>query len=520
MSWNQDEPPTNPYRAPDWQFQQVPTVPAQPPAPPPPPRRRAWVLPTVAAGVAVVLVGGTAGAYLLYGRPASSDEPAKPTPATGAPTPPATTQPAAAATLDVCSMLPTAEADRLVPQATVDKRSRDAQYAVYSYCTWTNRRISHGEYWRSRQISVNIAQYRPSGPKTGRAEAQAMHESELGFYTFKAKNEPTDEKKEPGEKDYHSQVKHYPGVGDSAYGQYTWRRDKMLWYSFGEGRARVDDMIIQVKYEASQQRKDAEFLSAESTQSISEENALREVGVLLTHLAKGAAAWKAAHPGELAQVAPSPTQTSTPTPATKPTPSASPTVVAQLPPACRRIAPAMTKLVPGATERARAGTADGAKETECRWLNLKVPSGKDRRRILSAMVTIQVFTNRAGAGDPAAAKSSYATKLGSAQSTANSQLGGLSWGKIEKLDDLGDDAYVQYWTDRQNAVFNGSGDVLVRMGPALIRASFSGAELGVDEPTNSPKVKLLGEKEAREGALTVARAIVASLSESGLKNDE
>ncbi|MEV4067337.1 hypothetical protein, partial [Nonomuraea dietziae] len=68
MSWNQDEPPTNPYRAPDWQFQQVPTAPVQPP--PPPPRRRAWVLPAVAAGVAVVLVGAAAGAYLLYGRPA------------------------------------------------------------------------------------------------------------------------------------------------------------------------------------------------------------------------------------------------------------------------------------------------------------------------------------------------------------------------------------------------------------------------------------------------------------------
>ncbi|WP_344846110.1 hypothetical protein [Nonomuraea dietziae] len=306
MSWNQDEPPTNPYRAPDWQFQQVPTAPVQPPQPPP--RRRAWVLPAVAAGVAVILVGAAAGAYLLYGRPASSDAPAKPTAGTEAPTRPAATQPAAAAVLDVCTMLPVAEVDRLVPQAAVAKRSRDAGFAVYSYCDLSNRRISHGEFWRSREIKASIAQHRGEGPKTGRAQAQALYDSELGFFTYKAKNEPTDDKKDPGEKNYNSAVKHYPGVGDGAFGQYTWRRDKSLWYSFGEGRARVGDMIIEVRYQASQQRKDADFLSSKTTQSVSEENALREVGVLLTHLAKGAAAWKAAHPGELAKVEPSPTQ--------------------------------------------------------------------------------------------------------------------------------------------------------------------------------------------------------------------
>ncbi|MEU4719765.1 hypothetical protein AB0G06_09015 [Nonomuraea dietziae] len=517
MSWNQDEPPTNPYRAPDWQFQQfqqVPTAPAQPPSPPP--RRRAWVLPAVAAGVAVVLVGGAAGAYLLYGRPASSDAPAKPTAGTDAPTPPAATQPAAAAVLDVCAMLPVAEVDRLVPQAAVAKRSREAGFAVYSYCDLSNRRISHGEFWRSREIKASIAQHRGEGPKTGRAQAQSLYDSELGFFTYKAKNEPTDEKKDPGEKNYNSAVKHYPGVGDGAFGQYTWSRDKALWYSYGEGRARVGDMIIEVRYQASQQRKDAEFLTSEGTQSVSEENALREVGVLLTHLAKGAAAWKAAHPGELAKAEPSPSQTPTPTPS----PSASPTVVAQLPVTCRRMSPAMMKLVPGATERAKAGTSGGAQETECRWLNLNIPAGKGKRKIRSAMVTIQLFANRAGAADSAAAKSQYSTSLGNAQSTENSALGGIRFGKIEKLGDLGDEAYLQYWVDKKNTVFNGSGDVLVRVGPALVRASFAGAELGVDEATNSPKVKVLGEKEAREGVLTVARAIVDSLGQSGLKKNE
>ncbi|MFC7720602.1 hypothetical protein [Nonomuraea recticatena] len=156
------------------------------------------MLPAVAAGVAVVLVGAAAGAYLLYGRPASSDAPAKPTAGTEAPTRPAATQPAAAAVLDVCTMLPVAEVDRLVPQAAVAKRSRDAGSAVYSYCDLSNRRISHGEFWRSREIKASIAQHKGEGPKTGRAQAQALYDSELGFFTYKAKNEPTDEKKDPG----------------------------------------------------------------------------------------------------------------------------------------------------------------------------------------------------------------------------------------------------------------------------------------------------------------------------------
>ncbi|GAA2815532.1 hypothetical protein GCM10020219_105080 [Nonomuraea dietziae] len=178
------------------------------------------------------------------------------------------------------------------------------------------------------------------------------------------------------------------------------------------------------------------------------------------------------------------------------------------------------KLVPGATERAKAGTSGGAQETECRWLNLNIPAGEGRRKILSAMVTIQLFANRAGAADSAAAKAQYATQLGNAQATESSALGGIRFGRIEKLRDLGDEAYIQYWVDKKNTVFNGSGDVLVRVGPALVRASFAGAELGADEATNSPKVKVLGEKEAREGALTVARAVVDSLGQSGLKKDE
>ncbi|MFE3448086.1 hypothetical protein ACFXJ8_04045 [Nonomuraea sp. NPDC059194] len=517
MSWNQDDPPpTNPYRAPDWQshqFQQVPTMPSPPPQPP---KRRSWVLPTVAAGAAVVLIAGGAGAFLLYGKPAKTTSGDAASPATSQSATPSPTRPV----MDVCAMLPAAEAERLVPAATVDKRSREADYAVYSYCDWSNRRISHGEFWRSREIKVSIAQHKPDGPSTGRAEAQQSFESERGFFNYKAKNQ--DKPDEPGEKNYNSPVRDYAGVGDgAAFGQYTWRRDKLLWYSFGEGRVRVDDLVIEVRYQASQQRKDAKMLSNEGTQSISEENALREVGLLLTHLAKSAAEWKKAHPGQLAHAEPSPSPSATPTaaPTPAPTPSSSPTVMAQLPPACKRMTPAMIKLVPGATERARANGAAGMKETECRWLNLNVPAGEGRRRIRSVLLTIQVFSNRAGAGDPTAALSNYSTKLGGARFSESSGIGGVTWGKIEELKGLGDAAYVQYRVDKKNTVFNGSADVVVRLGPTVIQASYAGSDLGADEPTNSPKVKVLGEKEARDGAMTVAREILASLAKAGLKND-
>ncbi|WP_431893034.1 hypothetical protein [Nonomuraea sp. bgisy101] len=510
MSWSQDDPPpTNPYRAPDWQFQQVPTMPSAPP--PPPPKRRSWVLPTVAAGAAVVLIAAGAGAFLLYARPTAADQPATPTSkATPVETASPSDVPSAAPALDVCAMLPAAETERLVPAATVDKRSRDADHAVYSSCDWTNRRISYGEFWRSREIKVSIAQHKPDGPKTGRTQAQQSHDAERGFFAYKANNPKKDDAK-PGEKDYYSPVKEYAGVGDGAFGQYTWRRDKLLWYSFGEGRARVDDLIIEVRYEASQQRKDTKILSNESTQSVSEENALREVGILLTHLAKSAAEWKRAHPDQLAKAEPS----SSPSAPPKPTPSSTPTVVAQLPPACKRMSPAMTKLVPGATERARANDVAGVKESECRWLNLNASAGEGRRRIRSALLTIQVFSNRAGAGDPTAALSRFSTKIGNARSTEGSSFGGVTWGKIEKVKGLGDDAYIQYWVDKKNAVFNGSADVVVRLGPTVIHASFAGADLGADEPTNSPKVKVLGEKEARDGAMIIAKEILTSLAQPG-----
>lgn len=517
MSWNQDDPPpTNPYRAPDWQFQQVPTMPTQPPSPPP--KRRGWVLPVVAGGAAVVLIAGGAGAFLLYGRPTAADEPAKPTPvspsagvtasATGS-----ATAPAAAPTLDACAMLPPAEAERLVPGATVDKRSRDSDYAVVSSCDWTNRRISYGEFWRSREIRINVSQYRPDGPKTGRAEAQQAHEAERGFFSYKATSKDKDAK--PGEKNYYSPLKEYAGVGDGAFGQYTWRRDKLLWYSFGEGRVRVDDLVIEVHYQASQQRKEAKLLTNESVQSVSEENALREVGVLLTHLAKAAAEWKKAHPAVLATVAPS----ASPSPSPAPTPSSTPTVLAQMPEACKRMAPAMIKLVPGATERARGNDAVGVKETECRWLNLKAPAGQGRRGIRSALVTVQVFSNRAGAGDPTAALSAYSTELSGAVGMAESSLGGFTWGKVDKPQGLGDAAFVQYRVDRKNAVFNGAADVVVRKGFTVIQASFSGAEMGADEPTNSPKVEVLGEKEARAAAMTVAKEMLAALAQATPQKD-
>ncbi|WP_214326634.1 hypothetical protein [Nonomuraea sediminis] len=485
------EPPTNPYRVPGGRFE-PPTMPPMPPAPPR--RRRPWVLPLVAVVVVVLLAGG-AGAYLLYGKaalrkqaqPSQAKQTAQAAGQLSAPGP------------DVCAMLPQTEADRLVPRATVAKDSRDAEYAISFHCNWQNQRISFGEFWRSREIDVTIAQHKGDGAKTGRTMAQNSYEVDYSQGKYVETAKPTPEK---GEKEYVSPVKDVQGVGDAAFAQYTWRRSgKLLWYSFGTAQARVGDLTIEVKFQAGQQRKDAQLLSNQSTQSINEANAIREVTALAGYFAKGAAAWKAAHPDALAQ--PDKAVTSTPTA----TPEATPTPLSAFPPACQTAAKTAEGLVPGATTRAR-GLEEGADtQTECRWLNLDLPSG-DRKRIRSVLVTVHQFANRAGDADEGAAKGFYTEKQGGAANMGGSSIGGVTWGRAVTLKDLGDQAFSQYVAYKKGAVFNGTTSVTVRKAALVIQVDFAGAEGPKDQPANSPKIELLPQKDADAGALTMTKAML------------
>ncbi|MEU0572635.1 hypothetical protein ABZ297_45520 [Nonomuraea sp. NPDC005983] len=495
---NEYEPPTTPYPMPHGQYKPQMPPPTMPVSPPPPPKRRGWILPVVAVLV-VVLVGGGAGAYLLLGR-RSAESPA--------PAPGRSSQSVAVAgapaTMDACSMVPKQETERLVPDATVAKDSRDSEYEVNFSCGWNNQRISFGEYWRSREIAVKIAQHRGDGAKTGRAMAQSSYEVDYGGAKYGETAKPTLEK---GEKEYVSPVKDVPGVGDGAFAQYTWRRSgSMLWYAFGQAQARVDDVTIEVKYQAGQQRKDAKILTNDSAQAVTEENAIREASMLIGHVAKGVAAWKAQHPNVLAQ--PDKAQTTAPTA----TPTPSPTNLAIFPPACQAMTQLATELVPDPTPRAQRVEAGNDAQTECRWLNLDVPGDGGVKKIRSAVITTHRFTNRAGAEDKPAAQAFYVGERGRNGVTADSSMGGITWSKLSDVTGLGEAAYSQYVQIEHGDVFNASGSVMVRQGPLVIQIEYAGAQRPKDEPANSSKVTLMPDAEARGGALRLAKAYLAELA--------
>ncbi|MFI7124095.1 hypothetical protein ACIBQ1_00285 [Nonomuraea sp. NPDC050153] len=511
---NEWEPSTTPYQVPGRRFEpptQPPTLPPMPP--PPPPRRPAWLLPTLAAAIVVLVAMGGVGAYFVVSKVSNPSQP--PAAQSERPSGAASSAPVS---LDACAMLPADEADRLVPDATVIRDSREGDYTVAFNCKWENRRISFGEFWRSREIDVRIDQHKADGAKTGRAMAQNSYEVDYSGDKYAATAKPSHK---PDEKEYISPIKEIQGVGEAAHAQYTWRRSgKLLWYSYGQANARVGDMTIEIKYQAGQQRKDAEILSNETAQSITEDNAIREVTRLAGFFAKGMAAWQAQHPNVLAQpsrseepqsATSSPSASATSSPSASATPS--PTVLAAFPGECAAITEVASRLVPEPTTRARGTEAGSDAQTECRWLNLEVPgAGEGIKKIRSALITVHRFTNRAGAADESAAKSYYAGERGGDKNFEKSSIGRISWGKVIDLKGMGDQAYQQFIRNRHSEVSASTGTVLVRKGTVVVRIDFSGHQRPEKEPTNSPEVEFMPEKEAMDGAATLAEAFMAQLA--------
>ncbi|KAB8192757.1 hypothetical protein FH608_025130 [Nonomuraea phyllanthi] len=509
---NEWERPTTPHHhVPGGRFEpptQPPTLPPMHPMPPMPPvprpPRPPWLLPTIAAAVVVLVAVGGVGAYLVVDRLSGGGGAPPVATATRA----SRTAPTEAAGPDVCAMLPKEEAERLVPDATVSESSRDGDYTVSFTCNWNNQRISFGEFWRKREIDVRIEQHKGDGAKTGRAMAQNSYEVDYRGGKFGETAKPS---LEPDEKEYVSPVKDIEGVGDGAFAQYTWRRDgNLLWYSYGEAHARVGDMTIKVKFQAGQQRKDAEILSNQTVQSITEDNAIREVSGLVKHFAEGVRTWQSQHPGVLAKAAPSPSASATVSPSARPTPS--PTVLAAFPADCEAVGEVATRLVPEPTTRARGAQVGADVQTECRWLNLDLPGeGAENKKIRSALITVHRFTNRAGGADETAARSYYASERGGDKNMSESSIGGISWSKVTDLKELGDQAYQVFVKNRHSDVSASSGTVLVRKGAVVVQVDYSGHQRPEKEATNSPKVKLMPEKEAMDGALTLAKAYMAEL---------
>ncbi|PZG05940.1 hypothetical protein C1J01_42930 [Nonomuraea aridisoli] len=466
-----------------------------------PKTRPTWLLPSLAALFVVLIAATGVGAYLLSGGDARSDAP----PAAGEDPAPAGSAVTPVTVPDVCAMLPKDEADRLVPDATVSKSSRENENTVDFSCNWVNRRISFGEFWRDREIDVRISQHKGDGAKTGRAMAQSSYEIDYSGARYGATAKPS---LEPDEKQQISQVKDIPGVGDGAFAQYTWRRDDMLWYAYGTAYARVGDMTMEVKFQASQQRKDAEILSNETTQAITEENAIREVSGLVEHFAKGVADWQAEHPNVLAKPEATPSATTSPTPRATP----SPTVLASFPAECAAMSETATRLVPEPTTRARGNVVGNDNQTECRWLNRELSGGAGITKIRSALVTVHRFTNRAGAIDEPAARAFYVGQFGSAKNTAESSIGRITWGKLTEVDGLGDQAYRQFTQIRQGEVSASSGSIVMRKGAIVVQVDYSGHQRPEGEATNSPEVELMTEKEAMEGAHSLASAYMRVLN--------
>ncbi|MEV4798749.1 hypothetical protein AB0K18_01945 [Nonomuraea sp. NPDC049421] len=466
------------------------------------PQRPSWLMPTLAAALVVLVAATGVGLFLLYGN--KDDEGGGGTPPVAGTSSASGSPSAAGVGVDVCSMLPKDEADRLVPDATVDKRSRDSDYTVNFSCNWTNRRISFGEFWRNREIDVKVDQHKPDGVKTGRAMAQNSYEADYRSGKYRETAKPT---LDEDEKEYISPVKDIPNVGDSAFAQYTWRRSgKMLWYAYGTAYARVGDMTIEVKYQAGQQRKDARILTNESAQAVTEENAIREVSGLVVHFAKGVAEWQRKHPDVLAQAEPSATPTAPPSRSPSSTPTPSPTVLASFPADCGAVGGTAVKLVPDATTRARGNKIGDDDRTECRWLNLDLPDGEGRKKVRSALITVHRFTNRAGAVDEPAAKEFYATDRGRSAGSAESSLGGITWGKLTDVKGLGDQAHRQYVQSRVGDVSAGSGSYVIRKGAVVIEVDYTGHQRPENAEKNAPNVVLMPEEEAFEGALTLAKA--------------
>ncbi|WP_285707971.1 hypothetical protein [Microtetraspora sp. NBRC 16547] len=469
-----------------------------------PRRRRSKVVPAVAAATALVAAGAVTAFFVFRDR---SGDAARPAGTASSPR-------ATLAAPDACAMPRRATVERLVPQAQSNRDTRDRREDtgyISWICTLRNDNFSFGEYVRSRSIEIKVTRYDADGERTALRVARDFYDAELTSGKY-AESHSTKE-------NYSSKVRTLPGVGEEAFARYTWARDaKSNRYSYGQGFGRVGDIVIELKYEARQQRKDAPIFSTESVQGVTEENALREVSVLLGEVAASVSAWRdrggASSTGSGTDAGGGSTATGPiPTPAASPSavPSASPSEIA-LPDTCSQVSPVALRFAPGATPKATQ-TQDGAStRVECKWLNRDLTAGA-KSRLRGVFVTVQRFTNRVGAEDPQGAKNRFIDQRAEGRKWAGSGItDSLFWYKSADVAGLGDAAYQQYRTNRTPTVHAGIGQVAVLYGPAVITVDYYGADRPKGAPLNSARSTLMRGKEGLAGAMAVARAMTDALA--------
>ncbi|WP_062429892.1 hypothetical protein [Herbidospora daliensis] len=463
--------------------------------PPGPPSRNKWLWPLIAAVVVLVVAGGTFVFFQTTGEETPQTPPppkAGATPEASGAAPPAAGDGAKGTDFDVCAMLDPEQTERLVPAAKIDMRMSDERDGnLVSYvrwtCEWTNRNISFGEFNRQRQITVNVARYEAIGDTTADKAASIQFDGEKRQYDYTASVS--------NEERYYSKPAVFTGIGQAAVAQYQWTREDDYRYAFGTGMGRVGNITFDVKYEASQQHKEANVLTNDTKQSITEENAIREVKALLTQLAQSAEAWYAKKPLPFAGKArPSPTPTASPSP-----------VKIALPPNCVAMNATAAKLVPQTEGLAQSLTEGKAKLTECQWWNDAMPVEGGKVRWRNLRIGIREFPNAE------MARFYLVDERGKSRGTAGSKIGGIQWSKIQKIPGLGTDNYGQAIRQQTETAYSGAYEVKVMQDTFVVTVLFGGADRPAGTEINNTGAVLMALPEAAAGAKEMAKGLLATL---------
>ncbi|GGS93731.1 hypothetical protein GCM10010156_60050 [Planobispora rosea] len=481
MSHDSPEPSTRQLR---W----TATVPS-----PAAPRRGRTAL--AVAGVAVLAAVGGASAYLVTRSLTAPAPGPAPSPAVAPATPVAG---AATGPINACATIDTIETERLVPRAKVsdsvtDKRD-EFSYMAWN-CAWNNPSYSFGEYTRNREITVVITQHYAREKDSADTVSRQQYGIELSTSQFRAAR--------PDKESYYAMAK-LDGIGDEAHFRYTWLKKNTI--AYGEGFGRIGDITIKVEYEASQQRKDSPLFTSKGRTAISEENARREIKLLLGQVSESVAAWRAGKPYARATLTPTPTPTG-------PAPTPTPTAIA-FPKTCEAVTPVAASLVPGHRSNSER-TQDGGKTiTVCRWNNREIPLPKGLG-LRTVYVSFTTFTNRAGVPDPGAARQYYIDLRANAKEWEGSGLEGLFYHKVTEPKDWGDRAHYQYRKNRTPTVHAGIADSAVLIGPTVIEVTHGGSERAKGEPINAPGSVLMPQEQALDGLVEVTEAVVGAFRKTG-----
>ncbi|GAB1821578.1 hypothetical protein [Herbidospora sp. RD11066] len=463
--------------------------------PPGPPRKNRWLWPLIAAVVVLVVAGGT---FVFFQNSGGETPQSAPPPKAGASPEASGAAPAAPAKdpkgtdVDVCAMLDPEQTERLVPGAKIDMRMSDERDGnLVSYvrwtCDWTNRSISFGEFNRQRQITINVARYEAIGDTTADKAATIQFDGQKRQWEYTASVS--------NEERYYSKPEIIPNVGDAAIAQYQWTREDDYRYAFGTGFGRVGNITFEVKYEASQQHKEADVLTNDTKQSITEENAIREIKGLLNQLAQSAGAWYAGKPLPFEGKA---------RPTAEPTPSPSPVKIA-LPPNCVAVNQTAGTLVPNTEGLAQSLTEGKAKLTECQWWNDAMPVEGGKVRWRNLRIGIREFPNSE------MARFYLVDERGKSRGTASSKIGGIQWGKVQKLPNMGTDNYGQAVKQQTETAYSGAYEIKVMQDKFVITVLFGGADRPSGTEINNTEAVLMPLQEAAAGAKAMATGLLATL---------